>query len=387
MKKNMFVISVATVVAICSLWNVDVRAQALTDQQKDKLEELERAAQKAALESELMALEAYAKLSPQERELRALEAELRAAEFEKIKEIITPREISPEERAIMMEKRKQALATKSMTIDLQTAVATAETEPSALFIEGGTQDLSFGSCGSDPNEFYNLPLFNAGSGTTWQTQNAPTTFYPWVLLTPNGNDASGRAAITSGNFSANFSSSPLFISITNNLDTYGVPLRHRLSFKYQFTKSNVNDVFRVQVGGNFFVTNLPTAGSWTRLTLDIPPFPRTTTTTEIRFTVFKNSASSSSPHGDLYAPQWCTEVRSTNVSLSIITTATTNFVSWSHEAAPTNFWSLEFSPVIGPGAVWSTNIGASPVVYSNTTAVVGFANNNAQRYYRLKRNW
>ncbi len=378
--------SVATIVAICSL-GAKALAQDATPEQIAAEKLLAQQAQDAARESELKALEVYSKLSPKERELRELENELRMIKFEKeVKPIVTPPELlTLEERLAAKELRRQRLAMGLDSVAVQDEITTQTTQFANS--EWTEQSLSFGSCGSDPNEFYNLPLFTATSGMEWQTEDEPTTWYPWMMLTPNGNDASGRAAATSGNFSANFSSSPLFVSITNNFDTYGVPLRHRLSFKYQFTKSNVNDIFRVQVGGNYFVTNLPTAASWTRITLNVPPFPRTTTTTEIRFTVFKNSALSSSPNADLYAPQWCTEVRSTNVVLAITRAGASNLISWSHETAPTNFWSLEFSTILGSGAVWSTNIGTAPVVYSNTTAVVSFPANNPQRYYRLKRNW
>lgn len=376
---------VATLVAICSL---GVQAQELTTNQVAILNKQAADEEQAAKKSALMAEEAYSKLSPLEKELRALEAEQRAAEFEKYKEIITPPEAAVRAR---MQQELSAKSTLSSTEVSSEVLATLSEGDIIMSLvngnSGGEQLLSFGDCGSDPNQFYNLPLFTAVSGTTWLTQNAPTTYYSWALLTPNGNDASGRAAATSGNFSANFSSSYLYTSTSNNFDVYGVPLRHRLAFKYRFSKSNVNDVFRVQVGGNFYVTNLPTAGSWTRIVLDIPAFPISTTTAEIRFTVFKESTSSSSPHGDIYATAWCTEVRSTNINVNITRSGTNNLVWWNHETAPTNYWQLIFSPltVDRTNALWSTNIGVPIIVHSNTIATATIPANSSQRYYSLKR--
>lgn len=389
MKMKLLVAGLVAIVAIFSPQNM-VQAQELTDEQRDALTKMEEEAQEAALESELRALAAYAKLSPEERELRALESELRAAELEKIKEIITPRNYTPEERrALLLQHRKEASALESTRTISQKAVATVESEPSALLVggDGEPQSLNFGSCGSDPTAFYNLPLFTATTPIIqWETDNEPTVLYPWGAYTPNGLDSSGRVAIQTLFGSPNFSSASVYIRLTNNFDVYGVPLRHRLSFQYQFKKGGINDAYTVTVNG-VVVTNLPVSVNWRRVSIEVAPFPRFVTNTELRFKVFKNHATSLMPEGHLYAPQWCTEIRSTNVSVAITKTPATNFVSWSHESAPTNFWSLEFSPVIGPGAFWSSSIGTTPIVYSNTTAVVGFANNNPQRYYRLKRNW
>lgn len=363
---------VATLVAISSL---GLQAQELTKEQYYGLELLAQDARDALEESERKAAEAYAKLSPEERLVRQILLEKQREEYEKIRAIITPPEITPE----MVAKAQQNRRLNKITVTPIVAKIASISEG------GGIQELSFGGCGADSNQFYNVPLFDAATPPQWQTENAPTTYYPWSYYV-NTIDFTGRKAIRSGAFSANFSSSPLYYTLTNNWDTYGVPLNHRLTFKYTFTKSATADVFRLQIGS--LLTNLPVSSGWTQVSFVIPPFPRTQTNAQVTFTVFKQSTQSSSPRADLYAVQWCTEVRPDNRAIKAQAVGSSVAVSWSHESCPTNYWSLMYSPIMNTNEVfWSTNIGTSPIVYSNTTAVVTFPATGSERYYRLKRNF
>lgn len=378
--KNKLTVTVATLVAISSL---GLKAQEITTEQYWGLKLLAQDAQTALEESQRKAAEAYAKLSPEERIVRQILLEKQMEDFEKIRAIITPPEVNPQ---MLIEARRKRLLNTSTKTTTATAISTASVAKTASITgDGGIQQLSFGGCGADPNQFYNVPLFDAATPPQWQTENAPTTYYPWGFYAPNTIDSSGRKAIRSGIFSANFSSSPLYYILTNNWDTYGVPLNHRLTFKYMFTKSATADTFRLQVGS--LLTNLPVSSSWTQVSFVIPPFHRTQTNAQVTFTVFKQSTLSSSPRADLYAVQWCTEVRPDDRTLSVKRAGGSVEVSWSNESCPTDYWNLMFSPIMNTNEVfWSTNIGTSPVVYSNR-AIVTFPASDSERYYRLKRNF
>jgi hypothetical protein len=237
--------------------------------------------------------------------------------------------------------------------------------------------------------FYGVSSFDSGA---WLTITDASRYrYPWSLDNNSlGGPGHGCESYTSANYpGGTVGYSYLYYQLTNDFDQYGDPKPHLLNFWYEFVLANSSDGFQCRLASSVdapastFLTNLPWAQTWHRVSLSIPPVPSGTQFPMLIFMVYR------APNSAHYGPQayldpsvqWCsidTPIATPKDFVILPAGPGSVKVAWNTAAYKLGKWQLQSS-------------GAPTGPYTNKAADINIANSTASvvlpaesaQFYRL----
>lgn len=294
-----------------------------------------------------------------------------------------------EMRAVLVDKFYAETADIDLANTLNQTLATNDTATLNLFVQenlnlsdlvsGNTNIVVYSITAEDYVPLNTLP-FNTG----WTTKNTQG-YSPWFTVNRTLVPTNGPAARSAVSLAAGYKST-IETTLYNHYDYWADPVdSHTLGLWYQLLNKYAGDWCQLQLGpsGAYWLTDLSASTSWKNVQYSFGTIPKATTSLQFAMVVYSQNGSPIASYLDP-SVRWKPSAAYYPVNEDFVIEIVGNqvWVSWWAAVYRPSHWFLTFATSIqGP---WSSSIGV-PVstVNSVSTAKFNIITGGGMRFYRL----